>query len=206
MTVTLNIYNLGTSSEMVAMNQVLRVLGTGAFHCGVEVDGKEWSFESTGIFCCKPQLCEEHVFSETLPMGKVMLSDDNIRSILHRLEERGWREGNYNVLTRNCCHFCNAFCKYLGVGTIPDWITSLARTGLALADTVERVDTCGRSCASQVCHCHAQELCWGSAAKRGGKGRVLVVHADEPMEGPPPGIPKSFEHAFPALSMEEFLH
>merc|ERR1719401_2506957 len=123
-------------------------------------------------------------------MGQVLLSEDDIRSILWRLEEAGWRKGNYNVLTRNCCHFCNAFCKSLGVGAIPEWITSLAKTGLAVADAMERADACGRVCASKVC---TQELCWGSAAKQGGNGRVLVVHADELMaRPPPPGLPRPF--------------
>merc|ERR1719229_582486 len=52
---------------------MLRPFGTGVFHCGVEVFGKEWSFRGTevgtGVFWCLPQNCSAHTYVETVYMG-----------------------------------------------------------------------------------------------------------------------------------------
>jgi len=45
--VTLNIYNLGGSSCSRSLNALLKPFGTGAFHCGVQVYDREWSFSDT---------------------------------------------------------------------------------------------------------------------------------------------------------------
>jgi len=47
----------------------------------------------------------------------------------------------YNVLTRNCHHFSNAFCVRLGVGSIPTWINDLADTGAATVEFVDSADS-----------------------------------------------------------------
>eukprot|EP00435_Cladocopium_sp_Y103_P027015 s478_g6.t1 len=38
------VYDLDGSAEIFVLNQLLRPLGTGIFHCGVQVLGQEWSF------------------------------------------------------------------------------------------------------------------------------------------------------------------
>lgn len=137
--VTLHIYNVGTSNEVQAINKVLRVLGTGAFHCGVEVYGTEWSYRATsfripGVFSRRPRDCEGHIYSESVPMGMTMMSFRHVHEAIRVLSE-DWLGTKYDLLKRNCCHFCDVFCHVLGVGTIPAWITSLASTGAAIIET-----------------------------------------------------------------------
>mmetsp|Transcript_36369 Transcript_36369/g.93774 ORF Transcript_36369/g.93774 Transcript_36369/m.93774 type:complete len:233 (-) Transcript_36369:215-913(-) len=137
--VLVHIYDLGTSGEGQALNTVLRLLGTGAFHCGVEVYGKEWSFRGrrtagTGVFCTRPRNCEGHTYSETVTMGETMMSEADIKKLLAILE-REWPGSSYQTLRQNCCHFSTKFCKLLGVGELPSWVTNLAASGAALVDT-----------------------------------------------------------------------
>ena len=37
-----------------------------------------------------------------------------------------WPGEAYALLQRNCCHFCDALCRSLGVGPIPAWVNGLA--------------------------------------------------------------------------------
>eukprot|EP00416_Gambierdiscus_australes_P026137 CAMPEP_0171059460 /NCGR_PEP_ID=MMETSP0766_2-20121228/3187_1 /TAXON_ID=439317 /ORGANISM="Gambierdiscus australes, Strain CAWD 149" /LENGTH=209 /DNA_ID=CAMNT_0011514897 /DNA_START=30 /DNA_END=659 /DNA_ORIENTATION=+ len=136
--VTLNIYNVGTSSEVQAINKILRVLGTGAFHCGVEVYGVEWSYRGNipglpGVFSRRPRDCEGHTYSESVFMGMTLMCRSNVEDTIAVLTGE-WPGTKYDVLKFNCCHFCDKFCNILGVGPIPDWITNLASTGAAILD------------------------------------------------------------------------
>merc|ERR1719195_2231507 len=96
--VALNIYDLGESSQVKTMNRFLQRFGTGAFHCGVEVFGWEWSFSdmgdhpdaSTGIFGCRPKRCEDHTFSHTVDMGLTELREAQMLRLLALLKEE-WR-------------------------------------------------------------------------------------------------------------------
>lgn len=138
--VILNIYDLGKSDETQALNRFLKCLGTGAFHCGVEVYGREWSFRgshrsSTGIFCCRPRGCESHTYCESVFMGETALAEHEVQSILRCMESE-WIGFNYSLLRQNCCHFCQVFLKHLGVGTTPSWVTSLAEGCAAVEDKV----------------------------------------------------------------------
>merc|ERR1719401_1615130 len=47
-----------------------------------------------------------------------------------------WNGEEYNLLNHNCCHFCDAFCRRLGVGPTPQWVTNLAGAGARLVNGV----------------------------------------------------------------------
>lgn len=141
--VILHVYDLGTSGEVKQLNRILRALGSGAFHCGVEVYGREWGYKGnpiglTGIFVCRPCDCENHSYSESVPMGETAMSEDSVMQLLKRLKTE-WRGSDYNLLTCNCCHFSEVFCRCLGVDDIPPWLTHLADTGAAITDKLEHV-------------------------------------------------------------------
>eukprot|EP00439_Symbiodinium_sp_Y106_P041541 s1036_g5.t1 len=56
------VYDVDTSTEIYFLNGMLRPLGTGIFHCGVQILSDEWSFRGgrhggTGVFRCPPGLC-----------------------------------------------------------------------------------------------------------------------------------------------------
>lgn len=147
--VTLNIYDVGSLTDSIgavevqALNKVLRKFGTGAFHCGVEVYGQEWSFKyeafRTGVFYCTPRHCEEHTFSESLPMGQTIMTPKEVLRVIDVLQEE-WSGDSYDSLRRNCCHFTDQLCNALGVGSIPSWTMHLAGTGAALVDTSDYLE------------------------------------------------------------------
>lgn len=141
--VTLNIYDIGTSGKVAALNKVLRPLGTGAFHCGVEVFGTEWSYgdfpEGSGVFSCDPQDCEGHVFQESVHLGGTVTPPLEFAKLMEYLEVN-WQGREYDLLTRNCTHFCQELCVTLAVRSMPDCVTNLAETALAMAKMSRRID------------------------------------------------------------------
>lgn len=145
--VTLNVYDIGSSGYWRAVNKVLRPLGTGLFHCGVEVYNWEWSFSfcrlpedglvpvevlmGPGIFCCTPKKCDGHSFCTDVLMGHTFLSEEDMIMLLGKMESN-WPICGYDILKRNCCHFSSEFCRRLGVGDIPRWVVNMANAGAAV--------------------------------------------------------------------------
>lgn len=141
--VTLQIYDAGGTEMVKNVNTLLRAVGTGAFHTGVEVYGKEWSFGftndgSSGIFSCPPRCCKTHAYREAVPMGETDLSQVEVEELLMRLASN-WRGAHYDVLRRNCTHFSEEFCRKLGVGPIPAWVGNIALAGRTVDIGIQRV-------------------------------------------------------------------
>mmetsp|Transcript_127931 Transcript_127931/g.368563 ORF Transcript_127931/g.368563 Transcript_127931/m.368563 type:complete len:230 (+) Transcript_127931:93-782(+) len=166
--VVLHIYDLGNHTK--AVNNLLRKIGTGAFHCGVEVYGAEWSYSDvkrrpgeevsgSGLFCCPPTRCEDHSYSESIPMGTTMLSEGEVFRLLQQLK-REWPISMYSTLRKNCCHFCEELCQRLGVGSIPNWVKNLAGAGAAIVsagNTVCCKAVCNRASESTAALCCGQD-------------------------------------------------
>lgn len=158
--VVLNIYDVAGASAINRVNQLLRPVGTGLFHAGVQIYGEEWSFGAsaaedesawslsfagssgrsgevtdallcTGVFSCEPRGCEPHRYRESVVMGRTRMSPDEVRELLDLLQE-DWLGLHYDVLRRNCCHFADSLCQYLGVGPVPAWVTNLAGAAATL--------------------------------------------------------------------------
>lgn len=146
--VTLHVYNIGTSTALTVVNSLLRPLGGGLFHCGVEVYDWEWSYSyaaagtpdaelaGTGVFCCRPRQCEGHTYSVSIEMGGAGLTEEATLKMISDMESE-WPMDTYDLLHRNCCHFCDELCKRLGVGSIPQWLSSLADIGAAMEKASE---------------------------------------------------------------------
>lgn len=140
--VTLHIYELGNSKTIVTLNKILRPIGSGAFHCGVEVYGREWSYsdaecgEGTGVFYSKPRNCPDHTYFESVKIGKTANPESAVIELVH-LMAQDWLVKKYDTLTFNCCHFCSEFCQRLGVGDIPPRVLNLAGAGAAIASAYD---------------------------------------------------------------------
>lgn len=137
-TVKLHVYDLGDSAAVGIVNGMLRNVGSGAFHVGVEVQGWEWSFYSLqGVGCCPPRKCGAHRFRETIVLGSTQMTPTEIGRLLVELRN-AWPPSAYNTLRRNCCHFCDCLCRSLGVGPVPDWVMHLAKLAdfLGMGDAV----------------------------------------------------------------------
>eukprot|EP00435_Cladocopium_sp_Y103_P039727 s2122_g10.t1 len=145
-TVFLNIYDLGDTSAIQNLNVILKPLGGGAFHAAVQVYDQEWSFgglsadsedegDETGIWSCAPQMCKQHSFRESIAVGTTCLSHIDVLTILGEICD-DWPMNSYDLLRRNCCHFCDEFCRLLGLGPLPEWVLNLAKVGAALDDSL----------------------------------------------------------------------
>lgn len=97
------------------------------------VHGVEYAFgahehESTGIFEGDPKKCEGFRFRKTILIGKTDKEFNEVREVMEKLG--GEYKGNaYNLITKNCNHFCNDACVKLTGNSIPSWVNRLARIG-----------------------------------------------------------------------------
>eukprot|EP00435_Cladocopium_sp_Y103_P055176 s1720_g18.t1 len=135
-TVMLRIYDVMGAEVVSGLNCLCRVIGTGAFHAGVEVYGLEWSFgfseDGSGVFSCTPGECGGHAYREAVWMGDTPLGEEDVMILLSTLAQ-DWQGSDYDILRRNCCHFSDALCRQLQVGHIPGWVTNLAGAGAKVA-------------------------------------------------------------------------
>eukprot|EP00419_Tripos_fusus_P053805 CAMPEP_0172804982 /NCGR_PEP_ID=MMETSP1075-20121228/5522_1 /TAXON_ID=2916 /ORGANISM="Ceratium fusus, Strain PA161109" /LENGTH=255 /DNA_ID=CAMNT_0013643645 /DNA_START=76 /DNA_END=843 /DNA_ORIENTATION=- len=134
--VYLHLYNLGTSGHGSLLNRFLKNMGTGVYHCGVEVFCREWSFADTesgqghGVFECTPRKCNGHTYVETVLMGYTTMPAESVLAIIEMLRA-DWQPADYHLLEQNCCHFSDDFCRRLGVRSVPEKILHMSRFGEA---------------------------------------------------------------------------
>eukprot|EP01059_Diplonema_ambulator_P006959 TRINITY_DN16528_c0_g1_i2.p1 TRINITY_DN16528_c0_g1~~TRINITY_DN16528_c0_g1_i2.p1 ORF type:complete len:187 (+),score=40.84 TRINITY_DN16528_c0_g1_i2:198-758(+) len=139
--VHLHVYDVTNVVVTKYINKVFRDAANvgGAFHGAVEVYGVEWSFghtsgqDASGIFCDPPRGCVKHQYKETLVLGETVLSEADVNDLLKAMEP-DWNGTTYDVLSKNCCSFCNEFSIKLGTGPIPSWVNRFAGVGSSARD------------------------------------------------------------------------
>lgn len=136
--VVLHVYDLGDSTQLQKANRIMYALGSGVYHTGVEVYGTEWSYgntqtKHTGIFSGKPAGCRAHHYRQGVYMGRTPLEQGEVKQLMKELRSE-WPGNEYDIMRRNCTHFCNELCEALGVGPIPRWVTKLANVGQTVED------------------------------------------------------------------------
>ena len=98
----------------------------GAYHTGVEISGREYSFSNEGISAGLPKRCPAGVtYHSQIEMGR---TSKNVHATISSLRTR-FAPGTYDLLTKNCNIFSDALCKELTGRSIPSWCNRLARTG-----------------------------------------------------------------------------
>ncbi|KAF3450953.1 hypothetical protein FNV43_RR07042 [Rhamnella rubrinervis] len=125
--VYLNVYDL------TPINGYAYWLGLGVYHSGVQVHGVEYAFgaheyPTTGIFEGEPKQCDGFTFRKTVLIGKTDMGPAEVRTVMEELAEV-YRGNAYNLITKNCNHFCNDACVRLTGTPIPSWVNRLARIG-----------------------------------------------------------------------------
>ncbi|XP_030968367.1 deSI-like protein At4g17486 [Quercus lobata] len=125
--VHLNVYDL------TPINGYAYWFGLGVYHSGVQVHDIEYAFgaheyPTTGIFEGEPKQCDGFTFRKTIFIGKTDLGPDEVRAVMEELAGE-YRGNAYNLITKNCNHFCNDACIRLTGNPIPSWINRLARIG-----------------------------------------------------------------------------
>mmetsp|Transcript_36887 Transcript_36887/g.104104 ORF Transcript_36887/g.104104 Transcript_36887/m.104104 type:complete len:210 (-) Transcript_36887:252-881(-) len=134
--VTLHVYDVTNTPYaqanaiiMRANNMTRDIYAGGVFHGAVEVNRKEWSFgycdEGTGVYACHPKLNPMYTYRESIDLGETSLTSREISGVLSRMREE-WPGNGYDLIARNCCHFCEAFCKELGTKPVPGWLNRFA--------------------------------------------------------------------------------
>lgn len=126
--VYLNVYDL------TPINGYAYWLGLGIYHSGVQVHGVEYAFgahehSTTGIFEVEPKHCPGFTFRKSILIARSDLGPKEVRALMEKLAEE-YPGNSYNLISRNCNHFCNDVCLRLAGKQIPSWVNRLARLGL----------------------------------------------------------------------------
>lgn len=95
---------------------------------GIEFAFGAHEYPSTGIFEGEPKQCDGFKFRKSILIGKTDLSEAEVRSLMEELG-KDYRGNAYNLITKNCNHFCNHVCIKLTGNPIPSWVNRLARIG-----------------------------------------------------------------------------
>ncbi|CAI5518222.1 unnamed protein product [Closterium sp. Naga37s-1] len=138
--------NPKTNNAILQINRVTKdALGIGGiFHGAVEVYGEEWSFgyceRGSGVFSCPPKGNPMYTFRETIEMGVTGMGEKKVGELLRRLSKE-WPGRSYDMLARNCNHFCDEFCQALGVGPTPVWVNRFAYAGDVTLELYDQAST-----------------------------------------------------------------
>ncbi|KAG2499606.1 hypothetical protein HYH03_002547 [Edaphochlamys debaryana] len=155
--VALNVYdvtNLGNEQQntyITRLNSITRELNLGGvFHGAVEIDGEvEYSFgyceSGTGVYACRARQNSLYTYRENIPLGEAHKTKQELKEIISRFK-RSWPGTSYDLLTRNCCHFCEELCAVLEVPPPPPWLNRFA----AGADAVSRASAEASALARRV--------------------------------------------------------
>ncbi|CAI9773675.1 unnamed protein product [Fraxinus pennsylvanica] len=123
--VYLNVYDL------TSINGYAYWLGLGVYHSGIQVHAVEYAFgahesSTTGIFEGEPKHCEGFIFRKSILMGWTDMTPGEVRGVMEEFAQK-YRGNAYNLITKNCNHFCNDACIKLTGNSIPSWVNRLAR-------------------------------------------------------------------------------
>jgi deubiquitinase DESI2 len=100
------------------------------------VHGVEYAYgahdgASSGIFEVVPRRCPGYAFRESVAVGATELSRGEVRALMAELAAE-FPGDAYNLVSRNCNHFCDAACRRLVArARIPRWVNRLAKIGVA---------------------------------------------------------------------------
>jgi hypothetical protein len=141
--VKLHVYHLFGNPVFRGLNNTFRVLSTGMYHTGVEVNGVEYSYgctndASTGVYYCNPGGCASHFHREVVSLGNTRLSEAEVTATIRRLC-RVWLGREYNMLRHNCSHFSDHLCRELGVPGVPGWTLSLPNSTAGMLDRGKKI-------------------------------------------------------------------
>jgi hypothetical protein len=125
--VYLNVYDLSPYNDWG------HSLGLGAYHTGIEIYGREYSFghgdtASSGVFEMNPRSADGCRFREQTLLGEVNLSMSDVERVIDRLKPL-FPANSYHILSKNCNSFSDALCRDLVAHGIPSYISRLSRLG-----------------------------------------------------------------------------
>eukprot|EP00930_Biecheleria_cincta_P084892 TRINITY_DN74317_c0_g1_i1.p1 TRINITY_DN74317_c0_g1~~TRINITY_DN74317_c0_g1_i1.p1 ORF type:complete len:398 (+),score=56.65 TRINITY_DN74317_c0_g1_i1:153-1346(+) len=138
--VFLNVFDLASALSVpnaILCNTVFNTVG--AFHAAIEVYGEEWAFyrtpNPTSCGVCKSLRARHHpvhVYRQSVYLGDTRLKDWEVRYLIRGKLATKWPGGTYDLLRRNCIHFCEELSLALGVSPVPSWVRGLHETGASI--------------------------------------------------------------------------
>lgn len=132
--VWLHVYDLGPVTKWILNSWA----AAGAFHCGVEVLGIEWSYQAlsgsrsdsddiSGLTWHQPRSHPRHVFRESVWLGSCPLKVADISRLLDACAKL-WPARAYHFLKNNCTDFAEHFTSTLQLDKpFPVWVHGLAK-------------------------------------------------------------------------------
>tara|TARA_Y100000589_G_scaffold329762_2_gene377345 strand:- start:1261 stop:1668 length:408 start_codon:yes stop_codon:yes gene_type:complete len=114
--VYLNIYDL------TSINSVLEYIHIGAYHSGIEIYGKEYGFNSSGVYTIEPQSFSN--FKQNILLGTTTKSQNDINNIISNLQDR-FTPDLYNPVKINCHFFANELSHQILYKPIPRYLNRL---------------------------------------------------------------------------------
>ena len=98
---------------------------------GVEYAYGAHDHPTTGIFEVEPRQCPGFAFRKSILIGRTDVGPREVRSLMEELAEQ-YTGNTYNLISKNCNHFCNEACLRLTSNPIPRWVNRLAKIGAFL--------------------------------------------------------------------------
>jgi len=121
--VSLHVYHMDPCTGYLN-NAILKSCDLGMYHCGIEVNGEEWSFgfykdswndpSVSGVQCCRPKKMIGYEYQETLNLGPTPLSDREVQQVLASVQDT-WPACSYHICRRNCVTFAEHVASLLQV-------------------------------------------------------------------------------------------
>eukprot|EP00747_Dinoflagellata_sp_TGD_P028714 gnl/TRDRNA2_/TRDRNA2_133436_c0_seq1.p1 gnl/TRDRNA2_/TRDRNA2_133436_c0~~gnl/TRDRNA2_/TRDRNA2_133436_c0_seq1.p1 ORF type:complete len:406 (+),score=48.60 gnl/TRDRNA2_/TRDRNA2_133436_c0_seq1:97-1314(+) len=117
-------------------NSIVRNVGLGIFHVGIELYGVEWAFgyleydpsgpPVSGVYPVDPRCCPIGTYRESVNLGPV--TRHGARDVWWLLGGMAstWLGSDYHPFSKNCLHFCQEVCDRLGLEDVPAWTGRLA--------------------------------------------------------------------------------
>lgn len=88
----------------------------------IEVYGNEWSFgycpHGSGVYRVLPKSNQMYTYREPVELGTTNISQLQLNTIIQDLQ-REWAGSSYDLVARNCNHFCGELCARLGCQPLP---------------------------------------------------------------------------------------
>lgn len=210
MQVYLNVYDVSnaqaqeaadkSSDTIVKLNNITRQLGIGGvFHGGVEIHeyGSEWSFgyceRGTGVYRCQPKKNPMYVYREQIDLGVTLKTKQEVENILRTMKQT-WPGLSYDLLSRNCCHFCDELCKQLGVKPVPGWLNRFAQSADATVTLANEAVVAMRNLSEGISRSAQSSVTWVRDS-----WQRMVVTSQQSQSSPGPS-PRSTQNLFPSTS------
>lgn len=127
--------------DLTPANDYLFPIGLGLHHTGIEIMGREYSYGSGGggIFESPPKMAPGARFRCQIELGSYEGGTKELNQALDELRSSnnsnnntytgGYGPNDYNLIARNCNHFCNALSWKLLRRQIPPYINRCADIG-----------------------------------------------------------------------------